>query len=261
MELKNTYFTIEPDQVISLALDIGELMVMCNAEITRVEDTIIRICDVYNLKRVDVFAITSIIIVSTKTDFGDTITQTRRIYASSTDLHKLEDLNSLSRYICKNRPMPDEAQKKIHELTTRNTSNSFMNFCGYVLASSSFTMFFGGNFIDFIATGIIAMLLFYIDTFVKKISNNQILYCSVCSIIAGYSAIILVKMGLGVNMDKIMIGDIMLLIPGIPLINSARDMLCGDIIAGVLRLVDAILIAVSIACGFAIPLITLGGMM
>lgn len=261
MRENDDYFTIEADKVLSLALDIGELMLMCNAEITRVEDTILRICDSYNLKRVDVFAITSLIIVSTKTDIGETITQTRRVYSTNTDLYKLEDLNSLSRYICGNRPMPDEAQKKIHDTLNDNDPSQLSSCIGYILASSSFCMFFGGNFIDSVATAVIGLLIFSIDTSVKKISNNQILYSAICSIISGYAAIILVKLGLGVHVDKIMIGDIMLLIPGIAIINSARDLLCGDIIAGVLRLVDAILIAVSIACGFAITLITLGGIL
>ena len=255
----DNYFTIEPDKVLSLALDIGELMIICNAEITRVEDSIIRICDSYNLKRIDVFAITSLIILSTKTESGETITQTRRIYSSDTNLYRLEELNSLSRYICKNRPMPDEVQKKIHDILNNDVKSNLSGCFGYILASSAFCMFFGGNFIDSVAAAVIGLFLFYIDTFIKKISNNQIVYTILCSIISGYSAIILVKLGIGSHIDKIMIGDIMLLIPGIALTNSVRDLLCGDVIAGVVRLINAILIAVTIAGGFAIPLITLGG--
>ena len=52
------------------------------------------------------------------------------------------------------------------------------------------------------------------------------------------------------NLDKIMIGDIMLLIPGIAATNSIRDMLMGDTISGMMRLIESILWAGALACGF-----------
>jgi uncharacterized membrane protein YjjP (DUF1212 family) len=55
-----------------------------------------------------------------------------------------------------------------------------------------------------------------------------------------------------------MIGDIMLIIPGLMLINSVREMLCGDVMSGLLRLLESIIIAMAIACGFAVPLLLSG---
>ena len=52
------------------------------------------------------------------------------------------------------------------------------------------------------------------------------------------------------HMDKIMIGDIMLLIPGIAMTNAIRDMLMGDTISGLMRLIESILWAGSLAVGF-----------
>ena len=45
-----------------------------------------------------------------------------------------------------------------------------------------------------------------------------------------------------------MIGDIMLLIPGILMTNSIRDILIGDTISGVMRLVESLLWAGALAC-------------
>lgn len=50
--------------------------------------------------------------------------------------------------------------------------------------------------------------------------------------------------------DKILIGVIMLLIPGVPLTNSVRDMLVGHTISGLLRLAESLLLAGSLAMGF-----------
>ena len=94
----------DPALVMECALDMGETMLRCGAEILRVEDTITRICTTYGGGIVDVFTILSLIILSWKTDAGENYTLTRRINPHATDLNKLEDLNALSRYICEKRP-------------------------------------------------------------------------------------------------------------------------------------------------------------
>lgn len=57
---------------------------------------------------------------------------------------------------------------------------------------------------------------------------------------------------LPIHEDKVMIGDIMLLIPGLALTNAVKDMFVGDTITGSLRLVESVLWAAGIACGFAL---------
>ena len=60
--------------------------------------------------------------------------------------------------------------------------------------------------------------------------------------------------------DKVLIGIIMLLIPGIMLTNSIRDILLGDIISGSLRLVEAILMAATLALGMMAAIWLMGGL-
>ena len=52
------------ERLLSCALTIGEKMLCSGAEVSRVEDSIIRICSAYGADRVDVFTITSSIVVS-----------------------------------------------------------------------------------------------------------------------------------------------------------------------------------------------------
>ena len=51
----------------------------------------------------------------------------------------------------------------------------------------------------------------------------------------------------------------MLLIPGIAMTNSVRDMLTGDIVTGMLRLTNSLLQAAAIASGFALSIMLMGG--
>ena len=53
----------------------------------------------------------------------------------------------------------------------------------------------------------------------------------------------------GVHSDSIIIGVLMNLVPGLALTNCIRDVMAGDLTAGVSKLADVLLIAVSIALG------------
>ena len=52
----------------------------------------------------------------------------------------------------------------------------------------------------------------------------MVVYSLIISTVAGIACILTVLIGVGVDVDKVMIGSIMLLIPGINLMNALRDM-------------------------------------
>lgn len=60
---------------------------------------------------------------------------------------------------------------------------------------------------------------------------------------------LLIKINLGENLDKIIIGSIMLLVPGLTITNAIRDTIAGDFLSGITKGAEAFLIAVSIAVG------------
>ena len=136
-----------------------------------------------------------------------------------------------------------------------------LKFIGAILVSGGFTVFFGGSWLDCIAASIDGVVIVLMELFLASREKNQIVYNFVVSVVAGITALLLVQIGLGDHSDKIMIGGIMLLIPGIAMTNAIRDMLIGDIASGLLRLVNSILVAAAIACGFAFTIIVLGGVL
>lgn len=88
---------------------------------------------------------------------------------------------------------------------------------------------------------------------------NQIFVNVVASFLVSLAAIALVNGHWGQDANKIIIGNIMLLIPGIALTNSLRDMISGDIMSGMLRFFDAILVAAAIAAGYILAAQLIGG--
>lgn len=252
----------DPARVMECALDMGETMLRCGAEILRVEDTITRICTAYGGGIVDVFTILSLIILSWKADDGKNYTLTRRINPHPTDLNKLEALNALSRYICEKKPPCREIQERICAVMAPGVRRIYKSkMVGYVLLASAFTLFFGGNLRDGLAAGVVAVLMYLWDYCFASHGRNRVVYSLVISLVAGILCSLSVLIGIGQNIDMVMIGSIMLMIPGINLMNALRDMMCGDIITGILRLAEALMMAVAIAVGFGIAIMLFGGLL
>ena len=116
-----------------------------------------------------------------------------------------------------------------------------------------------GTLIIKAAMGLCAGLLFGALRFCQRLRLNGILQSMLASALAALAVMLMVGFGLGQNPDKIIIGNIMLLIPGIALTTSLRDMINGDTISGLLGLSEAVLKALAIAIGFAAVLMRMGG--
>ena len=59
--------------------------------------------------------------------------------------------------------------------------------------------------------------------------------------------------------SKILIGDIMLLIPGLAMTNAVRDTMVGSPISGAMRLIETLLWAGALAMGFMSAFLLMGG--
>lgn len=242
------------EKVLSLALDLGRSMVKCGAEMNRVEETVVRIGYAYGMKKTEVFSIISMIHATVIDEDSRTHSQMRRISSMSVNFEKLEKLNALSREICSTVPDLDVARKKLETICVSGGRFNIAVCLGYMLASASFAVFFGGDLLDALASMPIAAIIYLMQNFIKAKGASRLFFTTLESAIAGLLAMVFTQIGFGNNADMIMIGDIMLLIPGLMLINSLREMLCGDMMSGLLRMLESVLLAMSIALGFALPL-------
>ena len=241
------------DRLLCLALDVGEGMLKSGAEIHRVEESIRMICISYGAAHVEVFAITSLIVASVRLSDDEYSVQMRRVYNSSNHLLKIEAFNNVSRKICANTPPLEEFEVMIKEVKRNTEYPRFLHFLGGILAAGAFTVVFGGSFFDALIAAIMGAIVVLSDKVPIK-DINPTAKCVLVSFVCGVLTCVLVHFGMGNNEHKIMIGTIMLLIPGLAFGNSLRDMLDGDIIAGIFRLIQSCLTAVMIAIGFGLAI-------
>ncbi len=246
------------EYLLCLALDIGEGMLKCGAEIRRVEDTIERICIAYGAAHVEIFAIPSVIIAAIRLPDGEYSSQMRRVKKNGNNLSLLERFNEISRNICRNTPPLTEVDMMIRKAKEKKVYPKWLHFLSYALASGSFAVFFGGSWRDGLVAAAIGLVFAVIDL-ISLDGINQFAKTAMQSFVGGLLSCLAVRAGFGDDVGMIMIGTIMILIPGVFFSTALRDLLCGDFLAGTLKTVQAVLSTLMIAFGYLLAMFLVGG--
>ena len=226
------------DQILHGLLDMGQMLLLCGAEINRVEDTMTRLGRAYGAKKVDIFAITSDIVLTILFEDGVELTQTRRIRKSSSfDFVKLEQLNALSRKICAEPVSAAEFRAELKKIDQEKPKAATL-YLGSVVTALSFTLFFGGAWYDSLLAALVGAMICFLQQKVQPVFRNAAFFQ------------VLGRVAPVFHVNEISIGVIMLVIPGAALTNAVRDMLVGHTISGLLRIVESLLLALMLAIGF-----------
>ena len=101
---------------------------------------------------------------------------------------------------------------------------------------------------------LIGPIIKIISELMDRFRTNPFFITIICSMVAAFLAVVSYELNFAQNIDKMIIGLVMNLVPGVALTNSVRDVIAGDFIAGQTKMTEAILTATSIAIGTGIAL-------
>lgn len=247
---------MEMKKVLKYAMEIGEWMLKSGAGVSRVEDTISRICKAYGAKEANVFSITSSIVTTIEDEEGEIITQTKRIRYYKTDFKKLDELNQLSRYMCKYLPEEEEVRERVLKIKNGN----MITFLEEVIAAA-WTSFYGGGITEDVIATLSGALVTILARYLKILAPNEMVLNFLLSFFVASLAYVCASVGITQDYGKIIIGNIMLLVPGVAFVNALRDMIGGDMMSGILRVCESVLLAVFLAAGSFMALIFWGGVL
>ncbi len=239
---------MDVNKLLQVSAFAGQILLESGAETYRVEETIDKICLAFGVKQTDSFATPTGIFVSItyKEQIYSTV---KRITNRGVDLNKVDKINDLSRRLQKKPMYLDELYNTLLKINRGDNYKTFYSYISSALVAGAFSALYGGDFNDFIASFIIGFGINYILLKSKKLLLNSFFTNCVGGGFTALLALIFKSLGLVHNLDKTIIGAIMLLVPGIAITNAIRDIIAGDYLAGITRGSEAFLIAVSIAVG------------
>lgn len=240
---------INYEELLELAVDFAYELQGCGAETYRVEETILRLMSAYGVQG-EAFVIPNCIIASLETRDGKHLTRMRRNAAGTTDLDSLERYNGLCRQICRDKPPLDQAEAMFLEETKQVRTYSLpLLLLAYFLAAAGFAMFFQGTLLDGLCGGICGIATGLCLRFMSSLRANPFFKTVSAGFVLAFLAQILALIGLAHNVDAVIIGALMLLVPGLLFTNSVRDVIYGDTMSGVNRLVQVLIIAIALTVG------------
>ena len=242
---------MEYSRLLDLASDLGYELAMCGAETFRVEETVTLVLKAYGIEA-EVFVIPNCMHISIEPVPGQPMTRMRRIGYHGNDLEGVEKFSGLSRAICNRKPSPEEGRQWLEQ--TKGICRTYSlpwYLLGDFLGAAGFAVFFGGNWMDALCSGVCGIAVGLILKLMDRLKANQFFSTIIASFLMAVLAYLLNLLGLSPNPDSAVIGALMILVPGLLFTNAMRDIIYGDTNSGINRIVQVLLIAMAIALGTA----------
>jgi uncharacterized membrane protein YjjP (DUF1212 family) len=244
-------------ELLKQILNIGKEMLRCGAEVSRVEDSLYRICGSYNLVNCDIWVISSNIQATVETARGETLTEICYIKDNTINYDRLDRLNYLSRYICANMPEPKQIKNMLTEILSCPSIPPWREYVAGILAGVGFGVFFGCDWLDAIVTAIAAFLLTWLGRRLRSHENNPLVYNFILSFLLELLILFSVHIGFGHHSAYITIGMVMLLISALGTANGICDLLHRDTLSGILNISNSFIGAAGIALGITLAMLVL----
>lgn len=240
------------DKILHIAAEAGRIILQSGGETYRVEETILRICYAFDVKQADSFVTPTGIMLSITDENDKTISLVKRISIRTVNLEKISKVNDLSRAIDTKSLSLEYVEKKLKEIDFIQGYNDKALLIASSFSAGFFSLLFGGTFRDFFVSLFIGFIIKIMSIALNNIRINEFFINSLGGAIAALIALVSVHLNLGQNEDKIIIGSIMLLAPGLIITNAIRDTIAGDLLSGISRAVEAIFVAIAVAVGTGI---------
>ena len=236
-------------EVLLVALEAGKILLENGAEIFRVEDTVYRICHYYGLQSASAFVLSNGIFLTSGNEKESQFAKVLQIPVNNANLSRVAEVNDLSRRIERGHLALAEAKQELNRIQATPGFSNKMQILAAGMSGACFCIMFGGRAQDALCSYLIGVLLYAYLLYLGKPLFSKIVCYILGSAWVTFLCILFYKLGWGHRLESMMIGGIILMVPGMAFTNAIRDMADGDYISGSVRMLDAVLVFFCIAMG------------
>ena len=243
---------LDTRDILTLAVEMGDAMLRSGGEIYRVEDICMKILAAYEVEKYDVYVLSNGIFASANEGKEDACSIVRHVPLGPVNMARISALNQLARDICNMDCSIIDAWERLEKCKTLPLAPRLVLVLASGFGAGGFAILFGAKLLEGVVAFGIGILLQLLLFGFKKYKVARFAGLLLSSMFITTLSITPVALGMPVMLDKIVIGAIMPLVPGIALTTSIRDIYNGDYLSGVIHLIDALLTAMCIAVGVGI---------
>ena len=237
-------------RIMDFIMAAGQTLLENGAEVFRVEQTMEIMARSFHLREFHVYVLTNGIFASAGTA---EISEVRNVPTRTTHLGRVAAVNALSREIAAGEMTLDEAESRLVLARRIPFPKDHVQLLSGMCGAFCFALLFGGTLRSALAAALAGFL-----------ASGYLLLCEQHELPGGFrkiscAALITLVCILGCDLlhtsaSHAIIGSLMILTPGIAFTMGIRDFVHGDYLSGTIRMIDALLIAASIAIGTGLVL-------
>lgn len=244
--------TSDTKAVLSFAVELGDKLLRNGGEVYRVEDSVMAVLHAYDITDCDVYVLSNGIFASANESTEDGCSVIRHVPIRSVHLYRIAAINNICRKVCNKEITLEEARIELEQASTISQYSAKWLIFSTGVGCGGFGYLFGGSIADAIMACLIGFLLGHVLELLKKANTSKAVTNVLTSALVTIFALAAYYLKLPIHYDKVIIGDIMPMVPGIALTTSIRDFINGDYLSGAIKLIDALLTAFCIAVGVGI---------
>ena len=243
---------------ITLVLDTvglaSQIILENGGETYRAEETVERMCKGLGVPKVDVLALPTGLMLTLTDDEGNNITRIVRVHSRSIHLKNIDLCNGISRQVAAGKMTAEEAMKALQEVKRERNERKWLLIGASALSAGGFAVMLGGAWIEFFValfcgTAVEAIMLLMAKRSVPGMVSGLI--AGALTTLAALAGSVIFP---GLNIEPIISGSIMPLLPGLATTNGIRDTIRGDLVSGGARIIEAVLCAIMLAAGIGLVL-------
>jgi len=241
-------------QVLDAVCLAAQIILECGGETYRAEDTVERMCKGFGVPKVDVLALPTGLMLTLAMGEEKSLTRIVRVHSRSIHLKKLDQCNGVSRKVASGEMNALEALEALEAIKAECKDRKWLMIGASALSASAFAVMLGGFWIEFF----IALFCGAAVQFISVLMARHRMPGMISGLITGALTTLLALLGTlifpGANVEPVISGSIMPLLPGLATTNGIRDTIRGDLVSGGARIMEAILCAIMLAAGIGLVL-------
>ena len=244
--------------VIDLSLWAGQLLLQYGAESHRVEETVHRIGTALGCEWMDILVSPNALVVTTISG-QEFRTKIRRVVELSVNMTVVSAINNLSRRIEAGELDRFAVRSELVRISAfPRHYNRWLVVLMVGLACGAFSRLFGGDWPVFIITVAASSAAMFVRQELGKRHFNPIVTVITTAFVAGLIASLATTLRLSDQPQTALASAVLLLVPGVPLINAAEDLIQGHLVTAVVRGLYGGLISLAIALGLLLAMRVMG---
>lgn len=230
----------------------------CGATCTRIEKNVDRIALTFGYD-IDLTLLPrhATIVLRNKLDKKESSTTTTTLHPCSINFDLNSRLSNLSWRIADNHLSPDSARHQFERIISRHYTVDWTTLLLVSLANASFCRLFGGDAYAMAVVFLSTMVGFALKTCLQHRSIDPRIVFFLCATVSSSLASVAVLLNIGTTPGVALATSVLYLIPGVPYINSASDMIARHYLCAFYRFIDALILTACLSLGLCVGLMVM----